>query len=1028
MKQAAAKILWVTIVFFLLISFAQSSVAQKFNPYYNFKHLNVENGLAQNIAYHFLQDSRGYMWIGTRNGITLYDGTRTINFFHNDQDKKSISGNFITRILEDSGHLIWVGTNSGIDLYNKPGNNFSHFSIGMNDGYLEDTYCVLLGFSNASDLWLIDTKSKAIKVFNTKTKKFRQVISTDAVDGMLYVNPVSRDVHIWTYLSMGTTHYVFQKDSLILQQQFFNNENGDDKPLLIYHVYFQNDSTAWLSTAKGLIELNPVNHHFNLYNSIDGKPIIEARYAALSSKGILWVSTGGYGMYTFDPQTKKFLENFRNYVSDPYSICSNNIVSLYFDKVGNIWCGSYGNGVSYTNVETRFFSKHLSKSEMDQWKEQNNLYWLGFDQQGNTWCILRDIIGFWLLDSSLKVKEFRRPRFDNGKIFSAPVYQMFFDSKNTAWCMTDRGLYQYNISKNKIRQVDYPRLSNDLFGSYWSNFMIRLHDSSLLFSTMGGLYRITKEKGKDIIQPFSTLNNRPFKSFDMIYEDKENNIYVDDIAESLCILRPSDSAGNYVIKKTISPFPKVVQFFEEDSMVDMATDQGIYTIKKRDLSIEKPPVNNVLPFTYVNNILAEKNKIWAFGDKGLYYYNKNKKNGRLFTVEDGLPSNMFSELCTAFTPSGRCITGTNNGLVSFYPEKLLDIVYPPRAQLINMYVNDSTKSFVANPEETPSIVLNHNQNTFSFDFSCISFQHVAAATYQYKLDPYDEGWIKSGAIHYTRYSKIPPGKYNFQLRVFDANGKLSPFSKTLSIEIKKAFWQTAVFKIMVGALLALLIWALIKWYLTIKIRRHQREFEKQQAVEKERTRIATDMHDDLGAGLSRIKFLSETIGLKKQLQQPVEEDISSIGNYADEMISKMGEIVWALNEKNDSLSDLLSYTRAYAVDYLLQNGIQCQVNAPPVFPSVFLSGEFRQHIYLTIKEALHNIVKHAQANKVIIAITIENKLTVSIEDDGIGFSPTHIRPFSNGLNNMQRRMKDINGTLEVIQKKGTTIILSAPLP
>src|SRR6185436_4142499 len=108
----------------------------------------------------------------------------------------------------------------------------------------------------------------------------------------------------------------------------------------------------------------------------------------------------------------------------------------------------------------------------------------------------------------------------------------------------------------------------------------------------------------------------------------------------------------------------------------------------------------------------------------------------------------------------------------------------------------------------------------------------------------------------------------------------------------------------------------------------EEELQRKMAIEKERTRIATDMHDDLGAGLSRIKFLSETIGMKKQQQLPVEEDINNIREYSHEMIGKMGEIVWALNEKNDSLSDLLSYTRAYAVEYLSQNGIKCTVETP----------------------------------------------------------------------------------------------------
>ncbi len=188
------------------------------------------------------------------------------------------------------------------------------------------------------------------------------------------------------------------------------------------------------------------------------------------------------------------------------------------------------------------------------------------------------------------------------------------------------------------------------------------------------------------------------------------------------------------------------------------------------------------------------------------------------------------------------------------------------------------------------------------------------------------------------------------------------------------------------------------------------------------------MHDDLGAGLSRIKFLSETIGMKKQMQQPIEEDIGSISNYANEMIGKMGEIVWALNEKNDSLSDLLSYTRAYATEYLLNNGIQCQVEAPAVFPSFFVSGEFRRNVYLTIKEALHNIVKHAQADHVRITITINRNLKITIQDDGVGFDTRTIRPFRNGLNNMQKRMKDLSGSLEIVRDNGTRIILTAPLP
>jgi signal transduction histidine kinase/ligand-binding sensor domain-containing protein len=1011
-----------------LLGIFYGAKAQNFNPHYNFKQLNVQNGLAQNIVYHFLQDSRGYLWMGTRNGITLFDGVRTITFQHEENNKKSIAGNFITRILEDSSHVVWIGNDAGIDRFNQADNSFSHYAIPTADGHLENSYCVLLGFTNKNDLWFIDPNSKTIKIFNTLNNKFRTVINTDAVDGTLHVDSASHKIQIWTYLSIGTTCFAFDKDSLIYRKSYFTgNKNTALPALLIFHVLKENDTTVWLATAKGLIELNTETSHFATYNQLKSETVNENRYVARSPGGLLWVGTGNAGLYTFDPTTRKFVDHFRNETLDPYSVCSNNIVSIYFDRVGNIWCGSYGNGISYAHIENNFLSKHLSKTEMDRWKKENNISWLNADGNGNIWCMIQDVQGFWKLDSSLKLKEFRVPLLKNGKPFSAAVYEMLFD-RSSAWCTTDRGLFHYDILTNTIRQVAYPRLSTALFGSYWSKLITRLHDGSVLFSTFGGVYRISSQKGKESILPLPAFNHQPVKAFDMIFEDSSYQIYIQDTGDSLYILSSRGPLGNYEIIKTLAFHPEIFHMQELGPVIYMATNAGLFLLNKTSLSIKKSAVNEQLPFTSISNLLVEKNKIWLFGEKGLYQYNMLDKTGRLFSVEDGLPSNEFKEYSFLYTASGNCIVGTTNGILSFNPAKSQDLVYPPRAQLTNMYVNDSATGFLANPQECTKVVLDHDQNTFSFDYSCISFQHTQASEFEYKLEGYDETWIRGGINHYTRYSRIAPGAYLFRIRTMDVMGKISPFVKTLAIEIRKAFWQTTIFRILMFLLLGIFIWSLVKGYLNIRIRKQQVEFEKLQAVEKERTRIATDMHDDLGAGLSRIKFLSETIGMKKQQQQPIEEDIGSISNYANEMISKMGEIVWALNEKNDSLSDLLSYTRAYATEYLISNGIACQVNAPPLFPSVFVSGEFRRNIYLTIKEVLHNIVKHASAEHVTITIQIARNLHIEIDDDGIGFDAMHVRKYSNGLNNMQKRMKDIAGNLEIIRRNGTRIILSVPLP
>jgi signal transduction histidine kinase/ligand-binding sensor domain-containing protein len=1007
----------------------QCCPGQNINPYYNFRQLNVQNGLAQNIVYHFLQDSRGYVWLGTRNGITLFDGIRSRNFRHADNDKNTLAGNFITRIVEDSNHTVWIGNSAGIDRFNQRDNSFTHFGIPSPKGQPENTYCVLLGFANARDLWFLDPNTKSIKIFNAVSHSFRTVISTDAVDGTMQADPSGGGVQLWTYLSIGTTHFIFAHDSLIRAQSYFTSGKGNGLPeLLIYHVLPENDSTAWLSTARGIIQLNPLTRQYTTYSRFGNDIVNETRYAGKSPSGLLWVGTGNAGIFTFDPAHKKFVDHFRNETLDPYSICSNNIVSLYFDRVGNVWCGSYGGGASYAHIVNNFLSKHLSKSEMDRWKKENNISWLGPDLHGNVWCMLQDVQGFWQLDSNLRLKSFRQPVMENGKPFVAAVYQMLFDNESEAWCTTDRGLFRYNAISNRIRQVQYPRLSSALFGSYWSKVILRLKDGSSLFSTFGGIYQISTRTGKISIQSLNALKESSARAFDMIFEDSARHIYIKDTDDSLYVLTPNEITGKYDKIKSFSFQPEISQIIESPNEIYLATNAGLYMMNKNNFNIEKSPISSLVPFAGIRNVLLEENKIWLFGEKGLYQYNTTNKSGRLFSTEDGLPSNEFKEYSLLYTKSGKCVVGTNNGILSFYPEQSTDAVYPPRAQLINMYVNDSASGFLPNPQEQSEVILDYDQNTFSFDYSCISFHHAEESAYEYKLDGFDEKWIRGGTTNYTRYSRIAPGDYTFRIRAMDAKGRISPFEKKLFIKIKKAFWQTTFFRISMVVLLILLVWQLIKWYLRMRIRKQQVEFEKLQAIEKERTRIATDMHDDLGAGLSRIMFLSETIEMKSQSGQSIDQDICSVSNYAKEMIGKMGEIVWALNEKNDSLSDLLSYTRAYAVEYLTNNNIRCQVNAPGVFPSVFVSGEFRRNMYLTIKEVLHNIVKHAKAGNVLISIQIDKNLQIGIGDDGIGFDKNNIRPFSNGLNNMQKRMKDIIGSLEIIQDSGTTIILSAPLP
>lgn len=999
---------------------------------HNFTHINVQNGLVHNIVYHFLEDSRGYMWFGTHNGLTLHDGTRAMNFLHDPQKKTSIAGTFITSILEDSSGQIWIGNENGIDRFNRGTLSFTHFAVDRENGTKENTFCVALGFITPGELWFLDTKTRSVRALNTGSGKTSFVAAFNTSQSLLYKNSSSGEIHLWSAYDKGTIHQVYKKHQLKKEETFFDGKNKTraEPELVVIHVLQQNDSTVWLSTTKGLVKLNPLTNQYQVFNSWQGKIVRELRYTVVSDRDQLWAATGPDGIYLFDIKTKQFINNFRSNEFDPSAICSNNIVSLYLDKMGNLWCGSFGNGISFTNTNSSFFTSHISKEETANWKVNNHIGLLARDLQGNLWCTFHNIVGLGTLNKNLQLQQYRTLINENGTIYDQAIYKLLFQNEDEAWMATNKGLFLFNKKTNKLRPVKYPLLKDEVQGSIWIKDMIRLKDGSILFSTYAGLYRVANPSANAVIKPINFLPPGVYNGFGKLAQDELGLIYAKSLSDHIYILRHSSINDSFTLIKTIEIIPEVNQLFnyDRDSQMYVASDDGLYSINTRTLMLKKEILDDRVPFTSIISCFRNDERLWLFGEKGLYCYDKKKNKSRTFTMEDGLPANDFTLSALVYDNTGRCVAGTSNGLVSFAPSNVQFITNTPRARLTAFYINDILDTIHSNPDEIKSIKLTSKQNTFALDFSPISFFHTADCSFEYKLDGYDDNWIKSGAAKYTRYSKIPPGKYSFMLRVLDNQGNSGPYDKVLEIEIAKSFWQTNFFKAGLFVVVLFAGWLFLRRYSNEKMRKQRRELEKLKAIEKERTRIATDMHDDLGAGLSRIKFLSETIGIKKQQQQPFDEDISKIREYSHEMIDKMGEIVWALNEKNDTLNDLLSYTRAYTVEYLSQNGIACVVNAPDHFPTTFVSGEFRRNIYLTIKEALHNIVKHAQASSVIINVDISSKLKVEIHDNGTGFDRAKIRSFSNGLSNMESRILGMNGEFEILNGQGTTIKIAVPLP
>jgi two-component sensor histidine kinase len=324
------------------------------------------------------------------------------------------------------------------------------------------------------------------------------------------------------------------------------------------------------------------------------------------------------------------------------------------------------------------------------------------------------------------------------------------------------------------------------------------------------------------------------------------------------------------------------------------------------------------------------------------------------------------------------------------------------------------------------IELPYNHNTIAIEFVPLEYTNPLKNKVQYKLDGADEDWVQAGAFRMARYTNLRPGTYTFNVRASNNDDIWNSTPTTLEIVIKIPFWQSLWFRFLLLLLLLGVAYYFSTLYLDYKIRHEKLKLEKEQAVDQERARISSDMHDDLGSGLSTIRLLSEIA--KRKLQDTSQtKELERISEAAGELVDKMSEIIWAMNSSNDSLENLIAYMRSFAADFLEHANIKHQFFIPENIPNIKLSGGTRRNIYLAVKESLHNVVKHSKATEVVIQIEMQENMTILLKDNGKGFDQEKVRLFGNGLKNIQKRMESVGGHAEITSHNGTIVLLDIPL-
>jgi signal transduction histidine kinase len=409
---------------------------------------------------------------------------------------------------------------------------------------------------------------------------------------------------------------------------------------------------------------------------------------------------------------------------------------------------------------------------------------------------------------------------------------------------------------------------------------------------------------------------------------------------------------------------------------------------------------------------------------------------RAYGKPDGLPTRE----CTSGSQPGavRARDGTLwfptiKGLTSVDPTQLHPNTNPPPVLIESVLVDDQPFSRLALGVKGPeSVTIPAGRERLEIHYTSLNLGAPDRARFRYRLEDYESAWVEAGNTRVVRYPKLPPDDYRFRVIACNEDGVWNETGSSLAITVLPPFWQTGWF--LTASALALLgtIVGSVHYVSTQRLKRQVERMKQREALEKERGRIARDLHDQLGASLTQIALLGELAESDKDAAAEVEAHAQQISKTARETTRVLDEIVWAVNPSNDTLEGLINYVCKYAQDYLTVAGLRCRLEVPAQLPATALPPEVRHNVFLAAKEALTNVVRHAQATEARLRLRLEpTAFTLEIEDNGRGVAGLNDprAQTRNGLRNMRRRMEDLGGSFSIGPSpgRGAVVRLTVPL-
>jgi signal transduction histidine kinase/ligand-binding sensor domain-containing protein len=1012
-----------------------------------FSSLTVNDGLSEDKVSSVVQDIQGFMWFGTPSGLNRYDGYNFKVYSHDPNNAGSISSNNISRLYKDKEGTLWIGTqDGGLNRYNREFDNFTVYKHDPTDLNSISGNTILSIFEDSKGYLWVGNAFDGLNKFDRKRNIFIHY-NHNPNDPSSISNNSIRCVcedslgNLWLGTSAKGLDELDIKTRKFIHFSYNAADTNSISDNILRFLSIDKHQNLWIGTYNGLNELSlndlknesPAAVKFKRYY-LDITGLWGSRFESMciDDNGIFWLGTFK-GLVFFDPEKESFIPCP---VSEYNGLLGKSVNSIFEDKSGRIWL-AVGSGVVTPAVGGIITNPSENKGGInifDKKRKRFNIYWykpglpnslnigllsyLNEDKEGNLW--LGDGGSYlWKWDKGKNVLTKIIPNSIGNKYLN----RLLIDSKNRFWVTVgpDLEIDRFDIStRNLIRYCDIEASEKNLtFEDKEGNFYMRTHNGLFQFDSSMSLLKIYKHDENDT----NSLDNNWVN--DIFFEDNDSNIW---LTTASGLNKLERKTGRFIHYHSIAGDSgsincTSVQAMYEDSSSNLwfATyGGGLNKLDRKTNRFSHITKNDGFADNFMSALFTDNyGNFWISSNSGISKYNPRDGNIKNYSVEDGLQGKEFG-LIEFKSKTGELFFGGYFGLNTFYPDSIKDNLNIPPIVLTAFKLFEKNASLDTSITYKKEITLPYDSNFFSFEFAALDYTNPSKNLYAYKLEGVDKDWIHTNSSDRTaNYTDIKPGEYIFRVKGSNNDGIWNEEGISIRILITPPWWKRLWFRIFSLSMLLAVFGGTIRF---VSVQRLRRKL----ALEKERLRISNDMHDEVGSSLTRITLLSELA--KRKLGDT--EEIKRISDASRAVVNSMDEIVWAVNPKYDTLDNLAAYILQFAQEFFDASGISCRFEFPNDIPCRYLSSEIRHNVFLVVKEALNNIVKHSVAAEVNIGLTInQDNFEFKISDDGKGFNIDERDQFSNGINNIQKRITEIKGTISVDSKsgKGTRIMINVPV-